>query len=143
LAVIAIVGPTQIASFVHKSVVDGGTDSAVATDDIAPVAAKVAALSPASKVVWADMFHACATSLRADSAAEPAVLRTLESMRRFHVAVGRFAWKAVGGNASDPELAAALEKLFSARFGDADRFLTADDREQLAATYDSLAALAK
>ena len=145
LAVIALAGPNEIAAIIRLAVPsDGSSAPAVVTkDDLDPVSAKIAGLSAASRGDWADMFAACAAALRADSAADPAVLRTLESMRRFHIAVGRFAWKAVSGNKTDPELAAALEKLFADRFGGNDRFLTAEDREQLAATYDALAALAK
>lgn len=146
LAVVAVVGPANVASIINAVVSRGGDDGkprVVESEDLTEVAAVVAALPPQSRSVWESMFSACAASLRADSSAEPAVLRSLESMRRFHAAVGRFAWRTVGGNEKNPALVAALEKLFASRFGDADRLLTADDRERLAVTYDSLAALAR
>lgn len=145
LAAIAVVGPTNVAAIIHAFA--GGRDekkpAAVELDDLSEVAAVVAAMSPQSRSVWDSMFSACAAALRADSASEPAVLRTLESMRRYHAAVGRFAWRTVGGQPRNPELVAALEKLFVSRFGAADRVLTGGDRERLAVTYDALAALAR
>lgn len=145
LAIIAIVGPENVAAIVHALAgrEDRPKPEVVESDDLSEVTAVVSGLSPQSRAVWDSMFSACAASLRADSAAEPAVLRSLESMRRFHAAVGRFAWRTVGGNARNPELVAALERLFASRFGDSDRLLTSDDRERLAVTYDSLAALAR
>jgi hypothetical protein len=147
LAVIALAGPHQISTAIRANFPAQQPAAQAPTPapdaDLSAVAAKVSAMSPQAKRTWAGMFTACGTALRADSAAEPAVLQTLDSMRRFHLAVGRFAWHAVGGNKSDPELSAALQALFVAKFGEAERFLTAEDRDTLAATYDALAALAK